>query len=276
MKPDKRILIKFLPVVMFFVAIGVVMFFVKFNHKPIDPDKLPKYDSPISAFSIESSGDINGGYSKIAVIRNDENAVITSVLCEKSGNPEKIQSYIASSELLNKLEEMFYQNGMIEWDKNENRKYSSSDSVGYNLVFTFGKDETSFSSSKIPSRNSSLSELFSLIESYEKNDNTGVIIKDVFNEDGLNIYNLNNGYLDAEIANNDSTDRSFSTSFELFRNVDDEWVLLEAVSPSEISEFAVPASSSVSVQFDLNAFGKLESGDYKLVCGNANAEFSIE
>lgn len=275
MKIDKRIIIKILPVVIFFVLIGLVMFFIEQEHKPIDPDALPKYDNPISEVSIVSEGDIYGGCSELKVERKGSTAVIVSKVIEKTGYPEKVQKYIVTTEVLDKLEEMFYNQGMIEWEKNDINKFSSSDSVGYTFVFKFGTEFSKFTSSQIPSRNSSLSEILALIEMYETNENSEADIMDIFNEDGLYIYGLKNGYLVAEINNNDSSDVAFSTAFELLKNIDGEWVTVIPFNDYEPTEFVVPALSQILVEFDLNIFGKLESGNYKLSCGKVFAEFSI-
>lgn len=275
MKLDKRIIMKILPVAVFAVVIGVIMIFIKLNHKPIDPDSLPKYDSPISVMNIVSSGDINGGYYKVSVFRKNENAIIVSESNEKADYPVKRQQYIVSSELLDKIEEMFYQNGMIKWPENDDKKYSSSDSVGYTLTFIFGEESTSFSSAKIPSRNNTLSEIISLVQSYEKNDNSEAVLKDVFNENGLNIFDLKNGYLDAEIVNNDTSVKPFSASFELYRSENNEWKLMTSSNDPDDSVFEVKAGASVPVQFDLNGYGRLEADEYKIICEDKNAEFSI-
>lgn len=276
MKIDKRLIMKFLPVVLFFVAVGVVMLFIKFNHKPVDTSTLPKYDSPISCVVIESSDDINGGYSKITVNREDDKAIISSAFVEKADYPEKDEKYTVSTEVLDKIEELFYENGMIEWDKNEDRKHASSDTVGYILTFCFGEEKTSFSSLKIPNRNNSLSDIFSIIETYEKNENSDVVLKDVFNEDGLNIFSFKNGYLDAEIVNNEDYDKEFSSLCKLFRSENGEWQPVSLCYDGEYFTYSVPAGSSISVKFNLNYGGKLKAGEYKIVCDSVNAEFSIE
>lgn len=276
MKFDKRVIKKFLPVILLFVAIGVIMFFVKFNHKPVDPDTLPKYDNPLSEVYIASQGDINGGYSKLTVERSGSLAVILSESVEKEGYPVKKQKYLVSTDVLKEIENMFYQNGMIEWEKRENKKHSSSDLVGYALTFKFGTEFTKFTSKQIPARNNSLSDLFALIDSFEKNENTDVILKDVFVENGMSIFELKNGYLDLAIINGASEDRTALAEFELYKNNNGNWNRINFEYDFEPAKFIVPAGSQVSVQFDLNALGKLEAGEYKIVCGEANAEFSIE
>lgn len=275
MKLDKRVIIKILTVAVFVVAIGAIMMFIKLNHKPVDPDSLPKYDSPVSVLNIVSSGDVNGGYYKVSVFRKNNNALIVSESNEKADYPVKHQQYTVSSELLDKIEEMFYRNGMIKWPENDDKKHSSSDSVGYTLTFIFGEETTTFSSAKIPNRNNSLSELFSLIQSYEKNDNSEAVLKDVFNENGLNIFNLKNGYIDAEIVNNGSSDKSFPASFELYKSVKGEWEKITPLNDTEDNVFEVKAGTGVPVQFDLNKCGKLEAGEYRIICEENDAEFSI-
>lgn len=276
MKLDKRVLMKFLPVVLFFVSIGAVMLFIKFNHKPVDPDSLPKYDNPLSEVNIISQGDINGGYSRLIVERSGSLAVILSEFAEKEGYPAKRQRYLVSADVLTEIENMFYQNGMIEWEKREEKKHSSADLVGYSLTFKFGTEFTKFSSKQIPSRNNSLSDLIALIEAYEKNENSDVILKDVFVENGMSIFELKNGYLDSALINGASEDRTALAEYELFKNNNGNWNRINFEYDIEPAKFIVPAGSQASVQFDLNAFGKLEAGEYRIVSGEAFAEFSVE
>ncbi len=267
-------------------AIVVILFFVlslflRDNNAEAKPVK--KYGSPLDYFELVSSNENGGEYFEAEVSAGDNGTVyLKTVRRDTPDFPEQQQEYTAEAELLGKIEELFYSKNIGAWAERKNHEIFGYDAADYKLKFRFGSDELFIDSAKIPdSGYASVKELTALIYSYKKNENSEITLAEsteTAEKKPLEIlpYDIENGYFIAAIRNNGGEDVSFETSFKAYILSGEEYTELKAAKEITPQSFTVPNGAEITVQLDMNAFGKLEKGRYKITCSGAECEFTLE
>ncbi len=267
-------------------AIGVILFFVLSmfsRNNGADTKPVKKYDSPLEYFELVSSDENGGEYFKAEVSTGDDGKVyMKTVRRDAPDFPEQHQEYTAEAGIFNKIEELFYSKNIGAWTERKNHDIFGYDDAAYNLKFRFGDEEVFISPENIPdSGYASIKELISLIYSYKKNENSGISLAEnpeTAEKKPLEIipYDMENGYFVVAIRNNGGENVSFDSSFKAYILSGEEYTELKAVKEISPQSFTVPGGAEITVQLDMNVFGKLEKGEYKIICSGAECKFILE
>lgn len=238
-----------------------------------------RFADPLDSYVISSS-DNNGGYYKLTVIKTADGAMIDSVSRENSEKTAYHRHYDAPAEILTEIEDLFYSMSMHSWNDRAEKRTESYDMQPSEFSFTFGNENVSFNSDKIPKRSGAIASLGAIVEKFSVNENSGLVLKTVKNAENssseeksvsASAVSFENGYLLAEIFNGGDENISFDPSFRLTKSGSD---LFEAEAVPCGNEF-IKCGTSSEIELDLNACGKLEAGKYIISFAEISFEFEL-
>ena len=119
------------------------------------------------SFSYSSGGGMNGGYNRMTVTKDGENAVIATSEADWHGEELKEKKYTVSAEILNELEAVVRKYKMNNWHEKKFTDIFVCDGESESYCFDFGEETVRFSSQFYPAEYAGkLRELFKVIEKY--------------------------------------------------------------------------------------------------------------
>lgn len=261
---------------------GIIIYFVTSGFSFYKKEPPVRYDSPLTSFRMENRGDINGGFSITEITLSDDGAAadIKVTRRESASSPEQKRSYTAPETLLSEIQTIFYDNAVGNWASAKKPANTVYDDVLTQLTFTFGTEEVYIPSDKIPAENFSvITAINKKIADKEVNENSPMKLDDfeINDSTGISIepYSLENGYFVAAFLNNTAEKQSIETECKFFISENGEWKELAADEAENPGEVTVEPGSRAAVQYDLNRFGKLAAGRYKIESADASAEFTV-
>lgn len=277
-----RILFIVLAVVIVIAAAVLIVYCITHSDAP---DKNPVHDVKIPDYcNYTVGGDMNGSYYNVRAVRDGDACVITVAEAEVHSDPFLNQTYTAGSAVFEKIAEVIEKYDAWSWSDLPNSEEFILDgaTTSISIEFEDGTKRISFSDSKeIPDgKYAAFNEILNVMLDAAVNENTSLTlltertpIDYESDKAETSLRKYENGYLFVEVYNGTDKEYNADGKFTLSRDGEELVPVKDAALYNEtlnlVSEFYA------TVQFDLNAYGKLAAGSYTLTTDYAEINFEL-